>query len=89
MLTKLNWMWPLYLIASLTSGFVSGCTPTTHPVPDRCSWVSPIIPDTGFETRWTRNEKEQVESLDEAIDRNCGSRMLISGVSPLIEFTRP
>jgi hypothetical protein len=45
------------------------CVTTT---PDACGWLKEITPSPGFQTRWTRDEKVQVEALDEKIDTNCG-----------------
>ena len=41
------------------------------PINSSCGWLKPVQPDAGFQTRWTRAEKEQVDSLDKNIDKNC------------------
>jgi hypothetical protein len=48
----------------------AGCAPA--PIPDSCGWLAPIVPDPGFEMRWTHNEKAAVESYDAKRDRFCG-----------------
>lgn len=39
--------------------------------PDACVWIKPIILDDGFETRLTRDEKEQILAHDLNVERNC------------------
>lgn len=48
--------------------FLSACA---APINDSCGWLKPIQPDEGFQTRWTRAEKVQVDALDKNIDKNC------------------
>lgn len=54
------------LISTMLSS--AGCT---IPIPNSCGWLNEIIPDPGFEQRWTHNEKQQVEAYDEKLDANC------------------
>jgi hypothetical protein len=61
-------------ILILMLGLLQGCAEKV--TSDACSWLRQIHPDAGFETRWTRAEKEQVETLDEAIEKKCRSMPL-------------
>ena len=47
---------------------LAGCQ-TTAPV--RC-WGAPIIVDSGYETRLTRQEKEQIDAHNETGAKVCG-----------------
>lgn len=52
--------------------WIQGCANMPDaPSPDVCSWVSIIVPDEGFETRWTRQEKEQVLLHDMNVEMFC------------------
>lgn len=42
------------------------------PISNACGWAKQISPNPGFETRWTRDEKNQVDAYDQAVDKNCG-----------------
>lgn len=50
---------------------IGACATAGPPVPDFCAWAKPIIPDPGFETRWTRGEKEAVLTLDLNVRTKC------------------
>lgn len=65
MKSKLMWLAVPTMI--LIAGCGGGSAVTTE-----CSWVKPILPDSGFDERWTRAEKEQVASHNEAGEENCG-----------------
>lgn len=64
---KPKWIVKAILLLTLTSQ--NGCA---HPVPDACGWAKEISPSPGFESRWTRDEKNQVDAYDQAVDTNCG-----------------
>lgn len=56
-------------IAMSTLILLSACA---DPIPEACAWLKPVQPDPGFQDRWTRDEKNQVDTLDKNIDQNCG-----------------
>lgn len=41
---------------------------------DACTWLKPIRPDAGFETRWTTAEKQQILALDQNVTKTCGAK---------------
>jgi len=47
----------------------SGCS-SSPAINSVCS-LTQITPDAGFQTRWTHDEKAQVEALDEKLDAAC------------------
>lgn len=51
---------------------VASCA-TTPPavVTSACSWATLIIPDAGFETRLTANEKRQIDTYDRTVEKEC------------------
>ena len=50
----------------------SGCATAPPPATaDACAWDAVIVPDAGFEARWTDNEKRQVDKHDKDIEANC------------------
>lgn len=51
-----------------TALLVSACTAAP---PNDCVWVQRIVPSDGFEQRWTREEKRQVLTHNELVDRFC------------------
>lgn len=67
MLQRMKLMCALLAIASLTLG----CAVSLESRSDACVWIKTIILDEGFETRLTRNEKEQILVHDENVERNC------------------
>ena len=60
----------LPLIASAMLSLTGACAsaPATS---DFCAIQPDVTPDPGFETRWTRSEKAQIEKLDEHLDDFC------------------
>lgn len=50
---------------------LNACAAAPSPVADACSWASLIIPDAGFETRWTTAEKRQVDAYDKIVQKEC------------------
>lgn len=51
---------------------LSGCATTPPPaITDACAWLKQIVPDAGFETRWTRAEKQQVLAFDNQVESQC------------------
>lgn len=72
-------------LAALASFALLGCaqTPgasygmTNAPVvaatvtPDACAWLRILKPDAGFDTRWTRDEKEYAVALNRNIKKFC------------------
>lgn len=56
------------LILISVAVLLAGCQTTT---PVRC-WGAPIIVDSGFETRLTREEKEQIVAHNETGAKVCG-----------------
>jgi hypothetical protein len=50
---------------------IANCAPAPSPIADACAWLHQFRPDTGFETRWTRNEKEQAVELNRNIANAC------------------
>lgn len=50
---------------------LSSCETPPPAMPDFCTWAKEIIPGDGFQSRWTREEKEQVLSLDQKIIQFC------------------
>lgn len=49
-------------------------TVSSKPVPivaNDCAWAVRIVPDPGWETRWTDNEKRQVVLLNRDVQKNC------------------
>lgn len=64
---RLNkWRMPAMLSLMLIS--LSACA---TPVPEACAWLRQVSPDPGFQTRWTRAEKEQIDALDRNIEQQC------------------
>jgi hypothetical protein len=57
------------MMLSLTISSLSACE-TTSTNNDICL-INDVQPDPGFQTRWTHNEKVQVEQLDELLDKEC------------------
>lgn len=55
---------------SLIAISISACA-APRPVSSACGWDRKIVPSPGFEARWTRAEKEQVEAHNEKIDAFC------------------
>jgi hypothetical protein len=47
---------------------------------DGCAWVREIVPDQGFEWRWSVNEKRQVVALNRAVREFCGAPVVFRGV---------
>jgi hypothetical protein len=41
------------------------------PISNACGWEHQIIPDSGFETRWTRNEKVQIVEHNADVAKFC------------------
>lgn len=68
----------LTLMLPLVGGcaLLTGELPSPTPIPDACAWLKKDIPDKGFESRWTRNEKEYAESMNRFIDEKCGRQTL-------------
>lgn len=60
------WAMPILMLA--LSACASNFATTTT---DACVWLKPVIPDKGFETRWTRGEKQQVLVLDQDVQKFC------------------
>lgn len=64
-------------LACLVTSSTLGCAlikPAAQPPRnDACAWIRAIVPDEGFQDRWTRDEKEQVLALILAIERNCAN----------------
>lgn len=58
----------LRLLACLTPILMTACA---GPASDGCAWTRQIVPDSGFEARWTRAEKVQAASHNEAWRRFC------------------
>lgn len=56
------------ILVIATAVLLAGCQ-TTAPI--RC-WGAPIIVDSGFETRLTRQEKEQIDAHNETGASVCG-----------------
>lgn len=57
------------LLVSTILSLTSACETT---VVSDCSWARAFIPDPGFETRWTRNEKVQAVQHNEKVAKFCG-----------------
>lgn len=38
---------------------------------DDCTWVGYIVPDDGFETRWTEGEMRQAVEHNEKVEELC------------------
>lgn len=57
------------LLACLMLVWMSACETT---VVSDCSWSRAFIPDPGFESRWTRNEKMQAVQHNEKVRQFCG-----------------
>lgn len=55
---------------------LTGCaTPPAPPaVADACSWATMILPDPGFESRWTASEKRQVDAYDRTVEKLCRTK---------------
>jgi len=61
--------WLACLTISLT--LLSAACSSPAPISNACGWLHPIVPDAGFETRWTTNEKRQTVELNLDISRAC------------------
>lgn len=63
--SKLCLMLPLTLI-------LSACAGTPPPaIADACSWATMILPGDGFQSRWTTDEKRQVDAYDRMVEKEC------------------
>lgn len=56
------------LTLSLMLILLSGCETN---ISDACASLHKLSGDQGYGDRWTRNEKEQADSIDTWIDKNC------------------
>lgn len=54
------------LLACLMLTLTASCVTT-----DACGWLTKIQPEPGFETRWTRGEKEQAVTLNRNVEKFC------------------
>lgn len=61
----------LLSLACLTPLWMTSCEAPA--VPSACGHISRMVPDPGFETRWTRSEKIQAVDLNRALERDCGN----------------
>jgi len=68
----------LSLIVSAMLSLTSACAPAPA-TSDFCAIQPDVTPDPGFETRWTRGEKAQIEKLDEHLDDFCRRSGLRAG----------
>lgn len=50
---------------------LTGACATAPATSDFCAIQPDVTPDPGFETRWTRSEKAQIEKLDEHLNDFC------------------
>jgi len=61
--------WLACLTISLT--LLCGACSSPAPISNACGWEHQIIPDSGFETRWTRNEKVQIVEHNADVAKFC------------------
>lgn len=62
--------WLQRVMLSLTLILLSACEPFMFTTDSICS-VPIIKPDAGFQDRWTKREKIQIEAYDELHDSRC------------------
>lgn len=64
--------WTKILLALPLLILIADCAVSLEsPSPDACVWIKTIILDEGYETRLTRDEKEQILAHDLNVERNC------------------